>query len=115
MTAARDPGTERRDDDVTDKRFRFALALELAETRWRCGLTQTALADVLGISQGEVSRLERAVCAVSVERFVTWCAVCAPSAPHTSAHVLERAQRAALRMPPTITTHRKARAWRDLE
>lgn len=68
------------------------------------------LAAALGISQGEVSRLERAVYAVSVERFVAWCAACG----HSSSYVLERAQHAARTMPATVTTYRKARAWREL-
>lgn len=95
---------------MTDKRFRFALALVLAEARSGRGISQTDLAAALGISQGEVSRLERAVYAVSVERFVAWCAACG----HSSSYVLEQAQLAARTMPATVTTYRKARAWREL-
>lgn len=47
------------DDDVAVIKQAMDDALDLAELRKRCNVTQVQLADALGISQGNVSQLER--------------------------------------------------------
>ena len=53
-----------------------ALRAAMVEARKAAGLTQTQMAERLGVGQSYVSKIERGESYVDVFTFVDWCAAC---------------------------------------